>query len=155
MFAGQRERVNNSPPHMRRLRLRGDWSDTGPDARPERDTTTTVSIGQARPQLHATLMQRMTDVLSQMLNDPMTRAALSAGGENETSQRNILGERQSNSSAQEENAEQPVEQSQNEAEGEQSVHTEAEEVATTSSFYQKPLPTGKVRIKIAAKVMSQ
>ncbi|KYB29923.1 DDB1- and CUL4-associated factor 6-like protein [Tribolium castaneum] len=143
MLAGQRERVNNSPPHVRKLRLRGDWSDTGPDARPERDTTTTVSIGQARPQLHATLMQRMTDVLSQMLNDPMTRAALSAGGEdsldpNETSQRNILGEGQSNSSAQEENAEQPVEQSQNEAEGEQSVHTEAEEVATTSRQDQEP-----------------
>lgn len=26
-------------------------------------------------------MQRMTDVLSRMLNDPITRAALSAGGE--------------------------------------------------------------------------
>lgn len=26
-------------------------------------------------------MQRMTDVLSRMLNDPMTRAALSAGGQ--------------------------------------------------------------------------
>lgn len=24
-------------PPVRRLRLRGDWSDTGPDARPERD----------------------------------------------------------------------------------------------------------------------
>lgn len=40
-------------------------------------------------------MQRMTDVLSQMLNDPMTRAALSAGGEdsldpNETEQRGLL-----------------------------------------------------------------
>ncbi|KAG5889420.1 hypothetical protein JTB14_032754 [Gonioctena quinquepunctata] len=76
---GKRERM--SPPPVRRLRLRGDWSDTGPDARPERDTTTTVSLGQARPQLQATLMQRMTDVLSRMLNDPMTRAALSAGGE--------------------------------------------------------------------------
>lgn len=40
-----------------------------------------TGIGQARPQLQATLMQRMTDVLSRMLNDPMTRAALSAGGE--------------------------------------------------------------------------
>ncbi|XP_060522296.1 DDB1- and CUL4-associated factor 6-like isoform X2 [Cylas formicarius] len=76
---GKRERL--SPPPVRRLRLRGDWSDTGPDARPERDATSTVSIGQARPQLQATLMQRMTDVLSRMLNDPMTRAALSAGGE--------------------------------------------------------------------------
>lgn len=26
-----------SPPPVRRLRLRGDWSDTGPDARPERE----------------------------------------------------------------------------------------------------------------------
>ncbi|XP_030764489.1 DDB1- and CUL4-associated factor 6-like [Sitophilus oryzae] len=78
-FRGKRERV--SPPPVRRLRLRGDWSDTGPDARPERETSTTVGIGQARPQLQATLMQRMTDVLSRMLNDPMTRAALSAGGE--------------------------------------------------------------------------
>lgn len=97
---GKRERL--SPPPVRRLRLRGDWSDTGPDARPERDTTTTVSIGQARPQLQATLMQRMTDVLSRMLNDPMTRAALSAGGEDsldpdENAQR-ILENREGNSS---------------------------------------------------------
>lgn len=32
-----------SPPPVRRLRLRGDWSDTGPDARPERDASTTYS----------------------------------------------------------------------------------------------------------------
>ncbi|KAJ3662359.1 hypothetical protein Zmor_006713 [Zophobas morio] len=108
MLTGKRERVNNSPPHVRRLRLRGDWSDTGPDARPERDTTTTVSIGQARPQLHATLMQRMTDVLSQMLNDPMTRAALSAGGEDSLDQNEG---QQNNTSAQGENA-----QNQNEGE---------------------------------------
>ena len=38
-------------------------------------------IAQARPTLHATLMQRMTDVLSRMLNDPATRAALCGGGE--------------------------------------------------------------------------
>jgi len=42
------------------------------------------------------LMQRMTDVLSRMLNDPMTRAALSAGGEDsvdadENSQRGLEG----------------------------------------------------------------
>ncbi|XP_017786318.1 PREDICTED: DDB1- and CUL4-associated factor 6-like isoform X2 [Nicrophorus vespilloides] len=76
------KRERRSPPPVRRLRLRGDWSDTGPDARPERETTSSVSvISQARPQLQTTLMQRMTDVLSRMLNDPMTRAALSAGGE--------------------------------------------------------------------------
>ncbi|CAH1964979.1 unnamed protein product [Acanthoscelides obtectus] len=84
--AGKRERL--SPPPVRRLRLRGDWSDTGPDARPERDTTSTVNLGQARPQLQATLMQRMTDVLSRMLNDPMTRAALSAGGEDSVEDEN-------------------------------------------------------------------
>lgn len=38
-------------------------------------------IAQARPVLHTSLMQRMTDVLSRMLNDPATRAALSGGGE--------------------------------------------------------------------------
>ncbi|XP_014229995.1 DDB1- and CUL4-associated factor 6-like isoform X1 [Trichogramma pretiosum] len=68
---------------VRRLRLRGDWSDTGPDARPERDggRHTGAEIAQARPVLHTSLMQRMTDVLSRMLNDPATRAALSGGGE--------------------------------------------------------------------------
>lgn len=47
-----------------------------------------LGIGQARPQLQTTLMQRMTDVLSRMLNDPMTRAALSAGGEDSLDQEN-------------------------------------------------------------------
>lgn len=83
-------------------------------------------------------MQRMTDVLSQMLNDPMTRAALSAGGEdsldpNETSQRNILGERQT---VQEEN----LQQNQNETEGTPNGSVNApmdvdNEVATTSRYY--------------------
>lgn len=40
-----------------------------------------IEIAQARPVLHTSLMQRMTDVLSRMLNDPATRAALSGGGE--------------------------------------------------------------------------
>lgn len=93
-----------SPQPVRRLRLRGDWSDTGPDARPEREggrrsgtgkssTSSSIyftpittnyrssEIAQARPVLHTSLMQRMTDVLSRMLNDPATRAALSGGGE--------------------------------------------------------------------------
>lgn len=38
-------------------------------------------IAQARPVLQTSLMQRMTDVLSRMLNDPATRAALCGGGE--------------------------------------------------------------------------
>ncbi|XP_020293047.1 DDB1- and CUL4-associated factor 6-like [Pseudomyrmex gracilis] len=72
-----------SPQPVRRLRLRGDWSDTGPDARPEREggRRSGTEIAQARPVLHTSLMQRMTEVLSRMLNDPATRAALSGGGE--------------------------------------------------------------------------
>lgn len=40
-----------------------------------------LEIAQARPVLQTSLMQRMTDVLSRMLNDPATRAALCGGGE--------------------------------------------------------------------------
>nr|CAD7457366.1 unnamed protein product [Timema tahoe] len=104
-----------SPPPVRRLRLRGDWSDTGPNARPEREGgrrggvfylnnfyssitkdldcsyfPSLLEIAQARPTLHATLMQRMTDVLSRMLNDPATRAALSGSGE-DTGDRQTAG----------------------------------------------------------------
>ncbi|KAK9877190.1 hypothetical protein WA026_016938 [Henosepilachna vigintioctopunctata] len=62
---------------VRKLRLRGDWSDTGPNARPEKENT----LSQARPQLHDTLMRSMTEVLSRMLNDPVTRATLSGVGD--------------------------------------------------------------------------
>ncbi|XP_012160396.1 DDB1- and CUL4-associated factor 6 [Ceratitis capitata] len=61
----------------RRLRLRGDWSDTGPDARPENYPRGRVEIGQVRPQLQANIMSRMTEVISRMLNDPRTRMGLS------------------------------------------------------------------------------
>ncbi|XP_044011066.1 DDB1- and CUL4-associated factor 6-like isoform X2 [Aphidius gifuensis] len=78
-----KKQIVRSPQPVRRLRLRGDWSDTGPDARPEREggRRNGTEIAQARPVLHTSLMQRMTDVLSRMLNDPATRAALSGGGE--------------------------------------------------------------------------
>ncbi|KAL1139560.1 hypothetical protein AAG570_006542, partial [Ranatra chinensis] len=79
MADGDEAATTSSAAPVRRLRLRGDWSDTGPDARPQNESTS--SRGQARPTLHSTLMQRMTDVLSRMLNDPATRAALSQGGE--------------------------------------------------------------------------
>lgn len=62
----------------RRLRLRGDWSDTGPDARPENDVTGRVESGQFRPQLQANIMSRMTEVISRMLNDPRTRLGLTS-----------------------------------------------------------------------------
>lgn len=70
----------DSPPPVRRLRLRGDWSDTGPEARPEREMAQRITVGQARPQLQATIMHRMTEVLSRMLADPRTRIGLSAHG---------------------------------------------------------------------------
>lgn len=68
----------DSPPPVRRLRLRGDWSDTGPDARPERELSRRGVVGQARPQLQATIMHRMTEVLSRMLADPRTRIGLNS-----------------------------------------------------------------------------
>ena len=39
--AGKRPEMPPAPP-MKRLRLRGDWSDTGPNARPERDLSPRV-----------------------------------------------------------------------------------------------------------------
>lgn len=76
--ANKNQQNTNSPPPVRRLRLRGDWSDTGPDARPERETARLNTLGQARPQLQATIMNRMTEVLSRMLADPRTRINLNS-----------------------------------------------------------------------------
>ncbi|XP_017765967.1 PREDICTED: DDB1- and CUL4-associated factor 6-like isoform X1 [Eufriesea mexicana] len=78
---GKKQKLRS--PLVRRLRLRGDWSDTGPDARPECEggRRNGTEIAQARPVLQTSLMQRMTDVLSRMLNDPATRAALCGGGD--------------------------------------------------------------------------
>lgn len=75
----QQQNRNSSPP-VRRLRLRGDWSDTGPDARPERELLNRVTVGQARPQLQANILRRMTEVLSRMIADPRTRINLSSHG---------------------------------------------------------------------------
>lgn len=47
-----------------------------------------IEIAQARPMLQTSLMQRMTDVLSRMLNDPATRAALS--GDNEENFQGVI-----------------------------------------------------------------
>ncbi|KAI5733482.1 hypothetical protein M8J76_012432 [Diaphorina citri] len=70
---------------VRRLRLRGDWSDTGPDARPESEAVRDGEASQVRPNVHTTVMQRMTDLLTRILNDPMTRAAI-AGGDRDVEQ---------------------------------------------------------------------
>lgn len=82
---------SDSPPPVRRLRLRGDWSDTGPEARPERELARRVNVGQARPQLQATIMHRMTEVLSRMLADPRTRIGLSSHGNEITNEDDIAG----------------------------------------------------------------
>ncbi|XP_076226837.1 DDB1- and CUL4-associated factor 6 isoform X2 [Nomia melanderi] len=105
-----------SPLPVRRLRLRGDWSDTGPDARPEREEgrRSRRQIAQARPVLHNSLMQRMTEVLSRMLNDPVTRAALCGGGE-DSLEGVVLN--QENTQSNNENATENTAERQNEAEG--------------------------------------
>lgn len=63
-----RRRRRESPKVLRKLRLRGDWSDTGPEARPLSEVS-----AQSRPQLNSGLMNRMTGLLSRMLNDPRHR----------------------------------------------------------------------------------
>ena len=77
------KRRNKSPQPFKKLRLRGDWSDTGPNSRPEtevRQSAHTVTeereTDRETGQGQATLMQRMTDALSRMLNDPSTRQAM-------------------------------------------------------------------------------
>ncbi|XP_046445011.1 DDB1- and CUL4-associated factor 6-like [Daphnia pulex] len=62
----RRARQGNS---FKRVRLRGDWSDTGPSAGMSRAAP---DIGQARPTVHEGFMQRMADVLRSMtsLNSP-------------------------------------------------------------------------------------
>ena len=76
---GEKSPQSASPQPVKKLRLRGDWSDTGPNSRPEmlseRVPPSERESGVDRG-LHTTLMQRMTDALSRMLNDPGTRMAM-------------------------------------------------------------------------------
>ncbi|XP_055911953.1 DDB1- and CUL4-associated factor 6-like [Eupeodes corollae] len=85
--AGKKLLGGETPPQVRKLRLRGDWSDTGPDARPERDPNGRVEIGQVRPQLHGNIIHRMTEVISRMLNDPRTRIGLTGQQTNDFNMR--------------------------------------------------------------------
>jgi len=70
---------------VKKFRLRGDWSDTGPRSRPESEATAAATDGSPESQdeaardrvtSQAALMQRMTFALSRMLNDPGTRLAM-------------------------------------------------------------------------------
>ncbi|XP_054164776.1 DDB1- and CUL4-associated factor 6-like [Oppia nitens] len=54
-------------PFMKRLRVRGDWSDTGPNARPESERETTTDHSRPQP-LHSSLAQRMSNVLMRIFN---------------------------------------------------------------------------------------
>lgn len=72
-----RRRRRESPKVLRKLRLRGDWSDTGPEARPLSEVS-----AQSRPQLNSGIMNRMTGLLSRMLNDPRQRQTVRADENN-------------------------------------------------------------------------
>ncbi|CAI9729365.1 DDB1CUL46-likeassociated and CUL4-associated factor 6-like [Octopus vulgaris] len=54
----------NRQPPIKRLRLRGDWSDTGPNARPERERQS----GEGQQSPRTTIMQRMSDMLTRWLD---------------------------------------------------------------------------------------
>lgn len=76
------EDSNNSSedlPPVKRLRLRGDWSDTGPQARPEADEEVTSENN---------LMQRMSELFSRWIEDAMSatlRRASTSSDEEESS----------------------------------------------------------------------
>ncbi|XP_061176585.1 DDB1- and CUL4-associated factor 6-like [Saccostrea echinata] len=55
-------------PPIKRLRLRGDWSDTGPHARPESERQTNE-----QPDRQTTIMQRMSDMLTRWLDGNLRR----------------------------------------------------------------------------------
>jgi len=61
--------------NFRRIRLRGDWSDTGPSAGTEPALPSQNNISQARPNVQASFMQRMADVLTSMMNRSSQRVA--------------------------------------------------------------------------------
>lgn len=79
-----RRRRRESPKVLRKLRLRGDWSDTGPDARPLNEIS-----AQSRPQLNSGIMNRMTGLLSRMLNDPRHRQSRNNSNSDESVEEGI------------------------------------------------------------------
>ncbi|XP_025414253.1 DDB1- and CUL4-associated factor 6-like [Sipha flava] len=56
------------PPPYRRIRLRGDWTDTGPLSEPSVDTE--------RDRIQSIVMGQMSDILVQILNTPSLRSAI-------------------------------------------------------------------------------
>ncbi|RWS05100.1 nuclear receptor interaction protein-like protein, partial [Dinothrombium tinctorium] len=85
---------SSTKPLVRRLRVRGDWSDTGPNARPETERGNLSvesessnereqlnSSGESRRPLHSNLMQRMSDVLNRIFNATSRRRARASEGD--------------------------------------------------------------------------
>ncbi|GIY21276.1 DDB1- and CUL4-associated factor 6 [Caerostris darwini] len=56
-------------PLMKRLRIRGDWSDTGPNARPEAESRDSEEPSSSR----SSIVRTMTNILTRMLNTNQTR----------------------------------------------------------------------------------
>lgn len=78
----------SSRPLMKRLRVRGDWSDTGPNARPESERNSEeVSSPNRQQPLQSGLMQRMSDVLTRIFNSPQRQSDNSREND-ESSQQN-------------------------------------------------------------------
>lgn len=75
---------SSSRPFMKRLRVRGDWSDTGPNARPESERDQNEVPNRPTTQ-HTSLMQRMSDVLTRIFNSPQRQTQNSVNS-NERSQ---------------------------------------------------------------------
>jgi hypothetical protein len=96
---------------VKKFRLRGDWSDTGPRSRPESESAALAGnsssntdqenpgMGEDSMTSQAALMQRMTFALSRMLNDPGTRLAMQRLGNPNTNNNDNLQGDQSEDSA--------------------------------------------------------
>jgi len=97
---------------VKKFRLRGDWSDTGPRSRPEAEAVGGSGAddhpsggegGRDGASSQAALMQRMTFALSRMLNDPGTRLAMQRLGNRSRNNSNRESEEANNTGDQQNN----------------------------------------------------
>lgn len=65
----KRSKPSDCTPTARRLRLRGDWTDTGPESRPWQESDREGSSGEEPRHPQSTIMSRMAQALSRMLSD--------------------------------------------------------------------------------------
>ncbi|OWF47489.1 DDB1- and CUL4-associated factor 6 [Mizuhopecten yessoensis] len=76
-------------PPIKRLRLRGDWSDTGPNARPESERQAQGTAEQRRSP-HTSIMQRMSDMLTRWLDGNLRRTEGEGEGSEEQVQESVV-----------------------------------------------------------------